>query len=727
MRRSVARPLVLLLAAMLLAGTATLASAAQIATILTISASPNPIFVGQSTTVTYTVTPKPDGGGITFGGPIHPLDVATGTYTEVRTYSAYSAPVISARFTGTDAFAATPFIEYQVELKQHHVTAALSLPGAPIGRGDAFDLTLDLDEDPGSGRVLIQDMTNGNPGPTLRYVNVTGPQPMTIAMPGMEPGDYQIRASYEGAPAYTTATSPTVALHIFDRVTTTSIAATPGPTLLGAPVVVTTQVVPIPDDGGTVRISRDGLAVGWFTMDWSLGAGTFTFDQMTAGDHLLKAEYFSYGDPVSRWAPSTATTMHTVSTTPIETDPPVGTVLIDGGADVTASGYAVISMHATDASGIVRTQMSCDGSSWINAGVADGDWGWGFGDVSAGCDDSDGVWNIYVRWQDRWGTWGGASDSIILDVNAPIGTVTLDAGAATTESSTVSVDAPATDAGSGVSQIALSNDGTHWTTMSYAPALDWVTGGSTDGMKTVFVKWRDGNLHWSSATSDTIVRDVAAPVTTAPTRTVLAATNLSAGAVTARVAWTGTDAGSGVATYALEQRTDMALWTPISTTLTSPAVNRQLAQGHTYAFRVRAVDHVGHVGTWATGSTFRLTSYSELSSAVRYTGRWSASISTAYWGGKAKASSSAGAKATFTFTGRSVALVSRLAPGRGKAEIWVGSTKVATIDLNAATYSNQRIVWSKAWSTSAKRTVTIKVLGTSGRPRIDIDGFVVGS
>jgi hypothetical protein len=29
------------------------------------------------------------------------------------------------------------------------------------------------------------------------------------------------------------------------------------------------------------------------------------------------------------------------------------------------------------------------------------------------------------------------------------------------------------------------------------------------------------------------------------------------------------------------------------------------------------------------------------------------------------------------------------------------------------------------WSTSAKRTVTVRVAGTSGRPRVDIVGFVV--
>jgi hypothetical protein len=43
------------------------------------------------------------------------------------------------------------------------------------------------------------------------------------------------------------------------------------------------------------------------------------------------------------------------------------------------------------------------------------------------------------------------------------------------------------------------------------------------------------------------------------------------------------------------------------------------------------------------------------------------------------------------------------------------------------TTKKQTIVWASSWSTSAKRTITIKVLGTAGRPRVDVDGFIVGS
>ena len=49
--------------------------------------------------------------------------------------------------------------------------------------------------------------------------------------------------------------------------------------------------------------------------------------------------------------------------------------------------------------------------------------------------------------------------------------------------------------------------------------------------------------------------------------------------------------------------------------------------------------------------------------------------------------------------------------------------KLATIDLGSTAYSSQRVVWTKSWTTSIKRAVTIKVLGTSGRPRVAVLGL----
>jgi hypothetical protein len=65
--------------------------------------------------------------------------------------------------------------------------------------------------------------------------------------------------------------------------------------------------------------------------------------------------------------------------------------------------------------------------------------------------------------------------------------------------------------------------------------------------------------------------------------------------------------------------------------------------------------------------------------------------------------------------------VARRGPTRGKAEVFVNGTKVATVDLSASSYQNQRVVWSMSWSSVATRTVTIRVVGTSGRPWVDLD------
>ena len=50
---------------------------------------------------------------------------------------------------------------------------------------------------------------------------------------------------------------------------------------------------------------------------------------------------------------------------------------------------------------------------------------------------------------------------------------------------------------------------------------------------------------------------------------------------------------------------------------------------------------------------------------------------------------------------------------------------VATVDLARGSVQYRAIAWQKTWTTVASRTIKVVVLGTPGRPRVDIDGFVV--
>ena len=61
---------------------------------------------------------------------------------------------------------------------------------------------------------------------------------------------------------------------------------------------------------------------------------------------------------------------------------------------------------------------------------------------------------------------------------------------------------------------------------------------------------------------------------------------------------------------------------------------------------------------------------------------------------------------------------------RGKAEVLVNGVVVATIDLDSRHVVARRVVWVGQWSTAVTRTITIRVLGTSGRPRVDLDALV---
>ena len=90
-----------------------------------------------------------------------------------------------------------------------------------------------------------------------------------------------------------------------------------------------------------------------------------------------------------------------------------------------------------------------------------------------------------------------------------------------------------------------------------------------------------------------------------------------------------------------------------------------------------------------------------------------------------RASSAAGAIASYTFTGRSISWVGLTSRTRGKAQIYVNGALTATVDLWSSTLRTKHLIWQTTFATSATRTIMIKVLGTPGRPRIDVDGFIV--
>jgi hypothetical protein len=68
-----------------------------------------------------------------------------------------------------------------------------------------------------------------------------------------------------------------------------------------------------------------------------------------------------------------------------------------------------------------------------------------------------------------------------------------------------------------------------------------------------------------------------------------------------------------------------------------------------------------------------------------------------------------------------------MSPSRGIAVVRVDGVKVATIDLYRASLRTRVVVWTYSWDSAATHRVKIRVLGTSGRPRVDVDAFLTAS
>ena len=198
---------------------------------------------------------------------------------------------------------------------------------------------------------------------------------------------------------------------------------------------------------------------------------------------------------------------------------------------------------------------------------------------------------------------------------------------------------------------------------------------------------------------------------------------LSGSSSLGRVTWSASDSGSGVKQYTVQRRVDGGSWSTLATGLTSAALNVTLSRTHDYAFRVRAIDKEGNVGTFASSATFEARLYQQTSSAFAYGGSWATSTADVFSGGSTRRSSTSGSSARFTATGRSFAWITTTGPTRGKAKIYVNGTLVATIDLFSATTTYRVQAWTRSYSSSVSKTIRVVVSGSG--ERVDLDAFAV--
>jgi hypothetical protein len=108
--------------------------------------------------------------------------------------------------------------------------------------------------------------------------------------------------------------------------------------------------------------------------------------------------------------------------------------------------------------------------------------------------------------------------------------------------------------------------------------------------------------------------------------------------------------------------------------------------------------------------------------AIRYSGTWKTAQHNGYAGDRVRYATADGAKATFTFVGRSFTWIGPVGATRGKARVSIDGAAVAIVDMGRSTFKARVNLFSKSWSTPGEHKVVIEVL-TSGKP-VAIDEFV---
>jgi Chitobiase/beta-hexosaminidase C-terminal domain len=104
--------------------------------------------------------------------------------------------------------------------------------------------------------------------------------------------------------------------------------------------------------------------------------------------------------------------------------------------------------------------------------------------------------------------------TVAIDTTAPTGTITINAGAAATNSTAATLTLACSDT-NGCSLMQFSNDNITWfSSETYATSKAWPLT-TVDGTKTVYVKYKDTSGNWSVVINDTIILDTAVPATSA--------------------------------------------------------------------------------------------------------------------------------------------------------------------------------------------------------------------
>lgn len=228
-------------------------------------------------------------------------------------------------------------------------------------------------------------------------------------------------------------------------------------------------------------------------------------------------------------------------------------------------------------------------------------------------------------------------------------------------------------------------------------------------------------VHVTAASNPDVVPPTTSKVKVLPTT---GSTLTTAGAIPVTISWSASDLGTGIASQGLQVRRGSGSWTSVPVTPTARSATTIMEPGATYSVRVRAVDLAGNVGQWTT-KTLDTRLRQESAAAWSWSGPWKRAEKSSASGGATRFTSTAGATATMRTSASAFALVAPRSSSKGNIRIYVDGVFVATVKLDSSPTGPRRIVWATRWANEGVHRVTIRVSGTAGHPRVDLDALVI--
>ena len=236
---------------------------------------------------------------------------------------------------------------------------------------------------------------------------------------------------------------------------------------------------------------------------------------------------------------------------------------------------------------------------------------------------------------------------------------------------------------------------------------------------------------WTGIAARRVIIDRTGPVAARPKIALRGGVSVGTAAPSATLAatltWTATDpGGAGVRDFDVRRSVDGGAWSTLAVAATGSSMSVAMTPGHSYRFQVRARDRAGNVGAWVTGPTVPVLLRQNTSPSLTYAGTWTLATADRYSGGSVRSTSTAGASARYSFTGRSVGLVMTRRPDGGKVRVYVDGAYVTTIDTAAASLSFRQVLFTRSWASAGTHILKlVAVGGTAGRARIDLDAIAL--